>query len=70
MKKRFLLFSLFVFLFLGVSVNANTIEKISMDIYVDEKGDAHVTEVWNATLNSGTEGYKPYYNLGNAEITD
>ncbi len=55
------------FFFINV-VNANDIEKITMDIYVDNLGNAHVTEVWVADLEDGTEGYKPYYNLGNSDI--
>ena len=51
-------------------VNANSIDSIDMNIYVDNEGNAHVTETWKANLNQGTEGYKPYYNLGNAKITD
>lgn len=51
-------------------VYANDIKKITMDIYVDNFGNAHVKEEWTATLSSGTEGYKPYYNLGNSEIKD
>ena len=51
-------------------VKANSISNIDMDIYVDKNGTAHVTEVWSAYINSGTEGYKPYYNLGNAKITN
>lgn len=57
------------FFFINV-VNANDIEKITMDIYVDNLGNAHVTEVWVADLEDGTEGYKPYYNLGNSDITN
>jgi len=49
-------------------VYANDITKITMDIYVDENGNAHITEEWSAILSSGTEGYKPYYNLGESEI--
>jgi len=51
-------------------VLANDIKNITMDIYVDNNGNAHVTEKWTASLNSGTEGYKPYYNLGASEIID
>ena len=43
-------------------VKANNISSVSMDVYIDDNGDAHITEVWNAKLSSGTEGYKPYYN--------
>lgn len=64
--KRLLVF-IFFFLFIS-SAKANSISSINMDIYVDNNGTAHVKEVWNATLDEGTEGYKPYYNLGNSEI--
>lgn len=65
----------FVFLFFAVitikqTVEANSINKISMDIYVDSQGDAHVTEVWNCKASEGTEVYHPYYNLGNSRITN
>ena len=57
-------------LFFPVIVRANSIDKIDMDIYIDKSGTAHVTEVWSANLSEGTEGYKPYYNLGEAKITN
>jgi len=57
-------------LFFATNVYANDIKKITMHIYVDNNGHAHVIEEWTANLNSGTEGYKPYYNLGTSEITD
>jgi uncharacterized membrane protein YgcG len=41
-----------------------------MDIYLDSKGNASITEVWDADLTSGTEGYRPYTKLGNSQITD
>lgn len=72
MKKKIILLVLImlsIFMF-NTSVKANSIDSINMDIYVDKSGDAHVTEVWDATLNQGTEGYKPYYNLGKSEIKD
>ncbi len=67
--KRILLLIIIMFVFPTI-VKANSISKIDMDIYLDKSGNAHVTEVWSANLNKGTEGYKPYYNLGNAKITD
>ena len=70
MKKiKYIVFAIIVLLF-GSKVYANDIKKISMDIYVDNNGDAHITEIWNASLSNGTEGYKPYYNLGNSSIKD
>ena len=51
-------------------VNANSISSIDMDIYVDNNGNAEVTEIWNCSTNQGTECYHPYYNLGNSKITN
>lgn len=59
-----------VLLFLPSIIRANSISNISMDIYVDNNGTAHVEEVWNTNLNEGTEGYKPYYNLGESKISN
>lgn len=75
MKKitiKILLLFTFILLFLGIDkvVEANSIDKISMDIYVDKNGNANITEIWNCSTDSGTEVYHPYYNLGNSEISD
>ncbi len=69
-KIKYLMWTILL-LILNISfVYANDIKSINMDIYVDNNGDAHVIEFWEASLNKGTEGYKPYYNLGNSEIKD
>lgn len=71
-KTKLLVSFLFLLAILCISTccNANKIESISMDIYIDSNGTANVTEIWKANLNDGTEGYKPYGNLGNCKITD
>jgi len=69
MKKINILIIILI-VFLPVLVNANSIESINMDIYIDKYGTAHITETWNAYLNQGTEGYKPYYNLGESTISN
>lgn len=66
---KYILFLIVCILNLQI-VYANDIKKITMDIFVDNNGNAHVIEEWTANLNSGTEGYKPYYNLGDSEITN
>lgn len=59
----------FLILMLGpIIVNASSISSIDMDIFVDDVGNARVREVWNADVDSGTEGWHPYYNLGNSTI--
>lgn len=70
MKKNinYLLLILLSIFIIPVCVKANQINSIDMDIYLDNNGTAHITETWDATLTSGTEGYKPYYNIGEANI--
>lgn len=71
--RKFLKCFLFVLIFLfaislGKCVKANSINSISMDIYIDKNGDANIVETWNCNTDSGTEVYHPYYNLGNSQI--
>ena len=61
---------LIVLLLIPNIILANEIYNIDMNIYVDNNGTAHVIEEWQTNLNEGTEGYKPYYNLGTSEITN
>lgn len=72
MKKFLKLFSVFVLSIaifgLTKSVKANSINKISMDIYVNSNGDATISEIWDCNATQGTEIYHPYYNLGNSTI--
>ena len=69
MKKYFWLF-IIMFLFPLCGVKANSVSSINMDIYLDKDGNANVTETWVASVTQGTEGYHPYYNLGEAKLTD
>ena len=61
---------LFLIIALKSTVEANSIDSINMDIYIDSSGNANVTETWKCNTNSGTECYHPYYNLGNSKITN
>ena len=75
MKSKILKLTLISILFifaigLKSMVFANSISSIDMDIYVDNDGNAEVTERWSCNTTSGTEGYHPYYNLGNSKITN
>lgn len=69
---KFLLSILFTIVILSIAKNveANSIDKIAMDIYVNNSGDATVTETWNCNVSQGTEVYHPYYNIGNSQIKD
>ncbi len=74
MRKTLKILFVFIFAFIvfsiGNIVEANTIQSISMDIFVNKNGDAQVTETWQCNVTQGTEVYHPYYNLGNSEIKD
>lgn len=63
------IFSL-ILLSLFPKVEANSINSISMDIAIDDNGNASVTEIWKCKTSQGTEVYHPYYNLGNSEISN
>ena len=51
------------------AADSNSIERIDMDVSIDATGTAHIKEVWQASVSQGTEGYRPYGNLGVCEIT-
>ena len=68
MKKLF--FTLILIFSSIMVVDATSISNIDMNIFVDEYGTAHVEEIWDAYVNEGTEGWHPYYNLGNSIISD
>ena len=50
--------------------DTNSISQISMEIYIDENGDAQVIEEWTCNTNVGTEMYHSYSNLQKSEITN
>lgn len=67
---KYVIFFFVLFLNLNFVYAKDNIKKITMDIYVDRAGNANVMETWDVSINNGTEGYKPYYNLGNSKITN
>lgn len=75
MKSKYFKIALMTVLFilivgLKTTVQANSISSIDMDIFIDDYGNANVTEVWTCKTDQGTESYHPYYNLGNSKITN
>lgn len=75
MKKNYIKILIMITIFIGIlginkTVQANSINSINMDIFIDDYGNANVTEVWNCKTDKGTESYHPYYNLGNSKITN
>ena len=69
MKKK-LIFILFIFVVFPISVFADDIYRIDMEIYLDESGNANITEKWNVKADSGSEWYKQLYNMGNQQISN
>ncbi len=67
--KNIILTLILSFIFI-LPVKANSIKSIDMDIYLDSDGTAHIKEVWKASLTQGTEGYKPYSDLGISKVTN
>ena len=70
MKKKFIFIFLMILLILPINVFADTIKKLDMKIYLDNKGNADITEYWYVKASGGSEWYKAMYNLGLSEITD
>lgn len=68
LRNLLIIFTLFVCC--NVSYAKEGIYSIDIDVYVKDNGDANITEIWDCESYSGTEWYHPYYNLGNAQITN
>lgn len=68
---RKILYVIFLFIIITtINVSANTIYSIDMNIYLDEMGNANITERWDVLGSDGTEWYKPLRDLGQSEISD
>ena len=69
MKK--VLFLIITFLFSINLVSAkNNIYNIDIKVYINENGNADITEIWNVKGSDGTEWYKVLNNMGNMELSN
>ncbi len=69
MKKVYYLVSmLFMFFVFSMSVSADNIERIDMDIYVNQNGVANVVEKWVAKADSGSEWFRTFENMANQKV--
>ena len=68
--KKILFLLITVFLFSITNVYANEIYNIDATIYLDEKGNAEITEIWDVKGTDGTEWYKQIYDIGASEISN
>ena len=69
MKKIKYLLLLFILIPFRI-VFADSIDKITMDIYVNENGVAEVTEKWSVKADSGSEWYRSFIDMNNQEVSD
>lgn len=69
MKFKYILVLFIIFIF-PMSVEADRIYNLDMDVYLDENGNAEITEKWDVKASSGTEWYKQYMNLENTSVSD
>lgn len=72
MKSKKIILTLFL-LIITLTINtkaSNDIYSINTDIYLDEYGNANVTEIWHVKGSDGTEWYKPFRDLGNSNISN
>lgn len=69
MIKKFVLFVVLFFInIININAYTDSIDKISMDIFIDDDGRAYVVETWDTEVASGTENYKVFDNLQTSEI--
>lgn len=61
---------LIAMLLLPIKVSANTIHDISIDVILDENGNATIREWWSGEFPDGTENYIVMKNLLGAELKD
>ena len=67
--KKILTLLVSIFVFMIIDVKANTIYGIDVDMYIDENGNAEVTETWKVKGSNGTEWYHPFRDLSSAHHT-
>lgn len=70
MKKLKIIFSILISFLFITNIKANTINSIDMDVYIDENGNAKITEIWDANLTQGTEGYRPFSGMDNKVVSN
>ena len=56
--RRMFCFIILILFMIPISVRADRMYNIDMDIYIDKDGNANITEVWDVKADSGSEWYK------------
>ena len=68
MKKVF--FLLFAIFCIPISVKADRMYNVDMDINILKDGTANITEIWDVEATSGSEWYKTMYELEGSELSN
>ena len=61
--KKIIVFLAIIFVFGFTNVKANTIYNIDVNVYINEQGNANITETWHVKGSDGTEWYHPLRDL-------
>ena len=70
MKKILFFILLVMFSPLCVMAEEDHIYSIDMSIYIDQKGTAHITELWEVQAAKGKDWCKIFTNLENVKLND
>ena len=66
--KAVIILSIFMTMALGINANASVLNRIDMEINIDETGNASVREIWNCEVDGGDEASRVFTSLNLAEI--
>ena len=66
MRKLFTILA--ALLLAAVTLSAQRIRSVDVEVYINEDGDAYIKQVWDVDIVSGTEWYIPIGNLGGMQI--
>lgn len=70
LKKLFLVLAIFLVTLMPTTIwaSSNDLQKITMEIYINQDGSATISETWKMNAVEGTENYKAFNNLYGAMI--
>lgn len=50
--------------------DVSTLDRIDLDVTINENGDAHIVENWNANVTAGSEASKSLIHLNGSKVSD
>ena len=54
----------------ALALDAQEINRVQVTAALKADGSAHITQIWDADISSGTEFYIPMENLGPMEVSN